>query len=49
MDRVTELANRIYELQAPWEREYTPEEIAKELQNDPLSAVEYLLDIINES
>ena len=46
-DRVDDLAERIYKTLAPWDRADTSIEEGKEvLKNDPLSAIEYLLDIV---
>lgn len=48
MDKLTEVATRIYNLVDPWEREQTPEEIAEDIKNDPTGAISYLLDLIDE-
>ena len=47
MDKTRELAERIYNLLEPWEKIDTSIEESEEvLKSDPLAAVEYLLDIV---
>lgn len=48
MDRITEIAERIYELADPWERDYEPDDIAGQIVNDPLAVIEYLLDRLED-
>lgn len=44
MDRITELAERIYELIDPWEREVEPDDIAGHIIDYPLEVIEYLVE-----
>lgn len=44
-EKITELATRIYNYIAPWDREdATIEDITKDIQTDPNAVIAYLLD-----
>lgn len=43
------VAQRIYDIMDPWERDFTVEEIAQETAESPLAAIKYLLTLIEES
>jgi hypothetical protein len=43
------VAQRIYDIMDPWEREFTTEEIAQDIAESPLGAIKYLLTLIEES
>lgn len=43
------VAQRIYDIMDPWEREFTAEEIAQDIAESPLGAIKYLLTLIEES
>lgn len=45
---LTELAERIYNIMDPWEREFTVEEIAHDIADGPLMCIKWLLDRIEE-
>lgn len=45
---IERLAQKIYELVPPWEREGTVKDVVKMLEKDPLYFVEWLLDYIEE-
>ena len=46
-NKIKELAERIYDTLAPWDKfDATLEETIECLKSDPLAAVEYLLDIV---
>jgi len=42
------LAERFFSFLDPWERPDSPEELEKELQENPADAINYLLDVIEE-
>lgn len=43
-NKVRELAQRIFDCTAPWDREdETVEDIENDINNDPLAVIEYLL------
>ena len=45
--KLIETATRFYNFMDPWERcETTPEETAEEIKNNPLEAINYLLDML---
>ena len=45
--KIKELAERLYNTLAPWDRVDTSiDEQEEVLRNDPLAAIEYLLDIV---
>ena len=49
-ERIKNLAERIYNTLAPWDQFDTSiEESIECLKNDPLAAVEYLLDIVENA
>lgn len=42
---IQELAQRIYNYMAPWDREYkTVDDIAEDIKNDPAAVIQYLMD-----
>lgn len=43
------VAQRIYDIIDPWEREFTAEEIAHDIAESPLGAIKYLLTLIEEA
>ena len=43
------VAQRIYDIIDPWEREFTAEEIAQDIAESPLGAIKYLITLIEES
>jgi tetrahydromethanopterin S-methyltransferase subunit G len=43
------VAQRIYDIMDPWEREFTTEEIAQDIAESPLGTIKYLLTLIEES
>lgn len=41
------LAQRLYNYVDPWDRDYeTVDDIVNDIKNDPLTVIEYLLDIV---
>jgi len=45
--RIYDLANKLYNLIAPWDRDYeTVDDIANDIENDPDLIIEYLLDLL---
>lgn len=48
-DKARELAQRIYDYTAPWDRDdETVEDIINDINTDPLAVIEYLLGIVEE-
>lgn len=45
---MNEIIKRLYYYFAPWERDCTYEEFAEDVKNDPFSAIEFLLNEIEE-
>ncbi len=44
---IMDLANRLYNLVDPWDRDYeTVDDIANDIENDPDAVIEYLLDLL---
>ena len=44
---IMDLAKRLYNLVAPWDRDYeTVDDIANDIENDPELVIEYLLDLL---
>lgn len=42
---IKELAQRLFDYIAPWDREYnTVDDIADDMENNPVAVIEYLLD-----
>lgn len=47
--KLKETAERFYNFMAPWERiDTTPEETAEEIAKNPLDAINYLLELLEE-
>lgn len=50
MDRINELAQRLYDLIDPWDCDYaTIDDFIIDLQDDPLAIIEYLLDRVDHA
>lgn len=48
-NKVMDLAKRIFELSDPWDIDYaTVEEIAEDIENDPLATIDYILGILED-
>ena len=47
---ITELAQRIYDYLDPWERsDYTPEDIKQQIENDPVSTISFLINLLEDN
>jgi hypothetical protein len=47
--KLKEISERIYNILNPWEKcDTTPEEIAEETRKNPLDAINFLLDMLEE-
>ena len=45
---VQKLAERIYNYVDPWDRDYeTVDDIANDIKQDPLTVIEYLMDLLD--
>ena len=45
--KIMDLANKLYNLIDPWERDYeTVDDLANDIENDPLLVIEYLIDLL---
>lgn len=41
------LARRLYNFVDPWDRDYeSAEDIAKDIESDPLAVIEYMMDLL---
>ena len=48
-EQLMNIANRLYDLADPWERDdMTPNDFAKVVKDDPLAVIGHLLDIIED-
>jgi len=47
-NKIQEIAERIYNIIDPWDREFTVDELAEEIAADPIATIEGLLDRIEE-
>lgn len=49
-DWIADLANRLYILVDPWDREYaSPEEMAEQIKSNPLAIIDYLSSCLEEA
>ena len=47
-NKIHQIAERIYNIIDPWDREFTVDELAEEIVADPIATIEGLLDRIEE-